>query len=259
MLDSLYISATGMQAQQLGVDTISNNLANVNTTAYKRGRVGFEDVLYREMSRSGPLLGAEPAARYGSGVAVAGTSKAFVDGELRKTEAPLDVAIRGAGFFEVTLPDGSRAFTRSGALQVNREGFLVTGEGHLLVPSLQVPAEATSIAIDAGGNLRASVPGEAQPVEIGRLELTRFANPGGLSAVGGNLYLATEKSGEPIAGRAGEEGFGTLAQGFLESSNVKLADELIALVLAQRAFEVNARAVQVSDELLGQINNLRRG
>ena len=258
MLDSLYISATGMQAQQLSVDTISNNLANVNTAAYKRSRVGFEDLLYRELARTGPLLGGEAAGRYGSGVAVSGTVKAFADGDLRKTDAPLDVAIRGTGFFEVLLPDGSRAFTRSGALQVNREGTLVTAEGHVIMPALQVPADATAIAIDSTGSINATVPGETRPVEVGRLELARFVNPAGLSAVGGNLYLATEKSGDAIAGKPGEEGFGTLAQGFLESSNVKLVDELVALVLAQRAFEVNARAVQASDELLSQINNLRR-
>jgi flagellar basal-body rod protein FlgG len=259
MLDSLFISATGMHAQQLNVDAISNNLANVNTPAYKKGRVSFEDMLYREMSRSGPLLGAEPSARYGSGVAVAGTVKSFEDGDLKKTDAPLDLAIRGAGFFEVLLTDGSRAFTRSGALQVNRDGQLATADGHLVMPAMQVPAEATAIAVDTAGNVRATVPGEARPVDIGRLELARFVNPGGLSALGSNLFVATEKSGEALAGKPGEEGFGTLTQGFLESSNVKLVDELIGLVLAQRAFEVNARAVQASDELLTLVNNLRRG
>jgi flagellar basal-body rod protein FlgG len=258
MNDSLYIAATGMQAQQLNVDTIANNLANVNTPAFKRGRVGFEDLLYREVVRSGPLLGAEPASRFGSGVAVSGTAKSFVDGDLKKTDGPLDVALRGAGFFEVALPDGSRAFTRNGALQVNREGALVTSEGHAILPALQIPPEATAIAIDSTGNVSATVPGEAQPVAVGQLELARFVNPAGLSALGANLYLATEKSGDAITGKPGEEGFGTLSQGFLESSNVKLVDELVALVLAQRAFEVNARAVQAADELLSLVNNLRR-
>jgi flagellar basal-body rod protein FlgG len=258
MNDSLYIAATGMQAQQLNVDTISNNLANVNTTAYKRARVDFQDLLYREVGRSSPLLGADAASRYGSGVAVAGTPKSFVDGDLKQTGGPLDVAIRGAGFFEVQLPDASRAFTRNGALQVNRDGALVTSDGFPLMPQMQIPTDATAVAIDATGNVTATVPGESQPVAVGQLELARFVNPAGLNAQGANLYLATEKSGDPITGKPGEDGFGTLSQGFLESSNVKLVDELVSLVLAQRAFEVNARAVQASDELLSLVNSLRR-
>jgi flagellar basal-body rod protein FlgG len=258
MLDSLYIAATGMHAQQLNVDTISNNLANVNTTGYKRSRLAFEDALYREVSRSGGLLGAGGAARFGAGVSVAETAKVFSDGDLRKTDGALDVAIRGAGFFEVLLPDGSRAYTRSGTLRVNQDGVLATGEGHVILPALQVPADATEIAIDTAGNVTARVPGEARAVELGRFELARFVNPAGLSAVGGNLYLATQRSGDALMGKAADEGYGTLAQGFLESSNVKLVEEMIGLVLAQRAFEVNARAVQASDELLGLVNNLRR-
>jgi flagellar basal-body rod protein FlgG len=258
MLDSLYIAATGMQAQQLNVDTISNNLANVNTAGFKRSRVAFEDVLYRELGRDSALLGAPAAARFGAGVAVADTTRVFDDGELKKSEGPLDLAIRGQGFFEVRRADGTLAYTRSGALQVTRERLLATADGHVLTPELQVPEEATSVAVDAGGRVSARVPGENSPVEIGRLELARFVNPAALTALGGNLFAASERSGDALYGRPGEEGFGTLTQGFLESSNVKLVEELIGLVLAQRAFEVNARAVQASDELLGLVNNLRR-
>jgi flagellar basal-body rod protein FlgG len=258
MLDSLYIAATGMQAQSLNVETISNNLANINTTAYKRSRVAFEDLLYRELGRNGALLGAEAPARFGAGAAVADTSKIFLDGELRRSDGPLDVAIRGAGFFEVLLPDGNRAYTRNGALRVNRDGLIATGEGHVLTPSLQVPAAATQVLIETTGLVTARLPGEAAAVEIGQLELARFVNPGGLSVLGANLYVATEKSGDPLLGKPGEEGSGSLQQGFLESSNVRLTEELIGLVLAQRAFEVNARAIQASDELLSLTNNLRR-
>jgi flagellar basal-body rod protein FlgG len=258
MLDSLYIAATGMQAQQLNVDSISNNLANVNTTAYKRSRVTFEDLLYREVVRASPLLGAEASARFGAGVAVSDTAKNFSDGDLKQTDGPLDLALRGAGFFELLLPDGSRAFTRNGALQVNKDGLLSTAEGNIVLPALQVPQEATKIAVDATGHVTATVPGESKPVEVGQLELARFINPAGLTAVGSNLYLPTDKSGDPIHGKPGDEGFGTLAQGFLESSNVKLVDELINLVIAQRAFEVNSKAVQASDEMLSLVNNLRR-
>jgi flagellar basal-body rod protein FlgG len=258
MLDSLYIAATGMHAQQLNVDTISNNLANVNTAGFKRSRVAFQDVLYRELGLGRGLLGAEAPARFGAGVAVADTTRVFEDGELKKSEGALDLAIRGQGFFEVRLADGALAYTRSGALQVNRERLLATADGHVLAPEVQVPEEATGLAIDATGHVSARLPGESAPVEIGRLELARFVNPSALAALGGNLFAATERSGDALYGRPGEEAFGTLAQGFLESSNVKLVEELIGLVLAQRAFEVNARAVQASDELLSLVNNLRR-
>jgi len=258
MLDSLYIAATGMQAQQLNVDTISNNLANVNTTAYKRARVSFDDTLYREVGRNASLLGADGSARFGAGVAVADTSKIFADGSLVKTDGGLDVAIQGVGFLEVLLPDGSRAFTRNGALRVLQDGVLGTVDGYALAPALQMPSDATSFAIDQAGNVTAQVPGESKPVDIGRIELARFINPAGLKPMGGNLYVATEKSGDPLTGKPGDEGYGGLVQGFLESSNVKLVEELVGLVVAQRAFEVNARAVQASDELLGLINNLRR-
>jgi flagellar basal-body rod protein FlgG len=258
MLDSLYIAATGMQAQQLGVETISNNLANVNTTAYKRGRVAFQDLLYREATRASALLGGEAAARFGAGTGVADTTKLFADGDLKKTDGPLDLALRGAGFFEVTLPDGSRAYTRDGALRINKDGLVSTADGHVLLPQLQVPNEATELLVDTTGLVTARLPNEAQPVEVGQIELARFVNPAGLSALGNNLYVATDRSGDALHGKPGEAGFAMLAQGFLEASNVKLTDELVGLVLAQRAFEVNARAVQVSDELLSLVNNLRR-
>src|SRR4030095_6116273 len=168
------------------------------------------------------------------------------------------VAIRGVGFFEVLLPDGSRAYTRSGTLRVNQDGVLATAEGHVILPALQVPADATEITIDPAGNVSVRVPGEKAPVEVGRFDIARFVNPAGLSAVGGNLYVPTQKSGAALLGKPGDEGYGTLAQGFLESSNVKLVEEMIGLVVAQRAFEVNARAIQASDELLSLVNNLRR-
>jgi len=215
MLDSLYISATGLQAQQVNVDAISNNLANVNTTAYKSSRVSFEDLLYRAVVRTSPLLGADAAARVGAGVAVGDTSKNFADGDLKQTGVPLDLALRGAGFFELLLPDGSSAFTRNGALQVNKDGLLSTAEGNVIVPQLQIPQEATQIAVDATGHVTATVPGQTTPVEVGQIELARFINPAGLNATGNSLYLPTEGSGDPIRGKAGDAGFGTLTQGFL--------------------------------------------
>jgi flagellar basal-body rod protein FlgG len=259
VLDSLYIAATGMNAQQAGIDTISNNLANVNTPAFKKGRVGFSDLMYRELARANGLAGsADNTVRSGAGVGITGSSKLFNAGELKKTEAPLDVAIRGRGFFEVVLTDGTHAYTRAGALQLDKEGRLVTAEGHALEPSIKIPDDAASVTIESDGRVIAVVPNEAEPVEVGMLQLADFVNPAGLQPQGDNLYLATERSGDAFTGKPGEGNLGTLAQGFLESSNVKLIEEFINLIVAQRAYEVSAKAIQASDEMLGIANNLRR-
>ncbi len=259
MMDSLYIAATGMNAQQMGIDTISNNLANVNTPAFKKGRVGFSDLMYREMARANGLAGsADNTLRTGVGVGITGTSKLFIAGELKKTDAPLDVAIRGRGFLEVVLADGTHAYTRAGALQIDKDGMLATAEGHVLEGSIKIPSEASSVTIEADGRVLAVVPDENEPVEVGTLELADFVNPGGLQPQGDNLYLPTEKSGDAYTGKPGEANFGSLAQGFLESSNVKLIEEFINLIVAQRAYEVSAKAIQASDEMLGIANNLRR-
>lgn len=259
MLDSLYIAATGMNAQQTGIDTISNNLANVNTPAFKKGRVGFQDLMYRELARANGLAGsADNSVRAGVGVGIAGASKLFAAGELKKTEGPLDVAIRGRGFFEVVLPDGTHAYTRAGALQLDKDGMLTTAEGHLLEPAIQVPSDAASVTIEASGRVLALLPDESEPVEIGLIPLADFVNPSGLQPLGDNLYLPTERSGDAFIGKPGEANFGSVAQGFLESSNVKLIEEFINLILAQRAYEVSAKAIQASDEMLGIANNLRR-
>jgi flagellar basal-body rod protein FlgG len=261
MIDSLYIGATGMAAQQTNVDTISNNLANVNTPTYKKSRVVFEDLLMQQAAQPGavdaagrPLTG----GMTGLGTALASSGKIFTDGEIKKSDGALDVAIRGRGFLEVVLPDGSSGYTRSGTLQVNRDGALTTAAGNLLKSSIQVPPDAKDIVIDANGKVSVSLPNQTERDEIGQLELANFVNPSGLNPIGDNLYAATEKSGEPIQGKAGDEGFGTIAQGFLEASNVNLVDELVNLVVAQRAYQVNAKVIQASDDMLGISNNLRR-
>ena len=259
MLDSLYIAATGMNAQQAGIDAISNNLANVNTPAFKKSRVGFQDLMYREMVRANGLAGSvDNSVRSGVGVGISGASKLFAAGELKKSEEPLDFAIRGRGFFEVVLPDGTHAYTRAGALQLDKDGTLTTAEGHALEPALQIPPDATSVTVETGGRVLATLPGESEPVEIGVIQLADFVNPSGLQPQGDNLYLATEKSGDALIGKPGEGRFGSVAQGFLEASNVKLIEEFINLILAQRAYEVSAKAVQAADEMLGIANNLRR-
>lgn len=259
MIDSLYIGASGMQAQQINVDVISNNLANVNTAAFKKNRVSFEDLLYRETARRNGLLGsADNVHRLGVGAGIGGTSKIFTVGDMKKTDSSLDLAIRGQGFLEVTMPDGSAAYTRSGTMEVNRDGYLTTPDGHLLKPSIQIPSDATDVVFEPTGRVLAHVPNERDLVEVGQLELVAFTNPGGLNPIGGNLYTISDKSGDPIAGRPGEDGYGLLAQGFLESSNVKLMEEMVNLIVAQRAYEINSKIVQASDEMLAMSNNLRR-
>lgn len=257
MLNSLYISATGMQAQQTHVDTIANNLANANTPAYKRGRVLFEDLMSRAsaLMKDGPAGGSQAG---GMGVMITGQSKLFMEGELRKTDSPMDVGIRGSGFLEVTLPGGGTALTRAGALTVNRDGLLADAAGRPLRGSVAVPPLARDLAIDAEGRVTARVEGETNAVELGHIELASVANPAGLQPMGENLYRSTAASGEPVYAKPGDEGMGTLAQGYQEASNVRLVDEMVNLVLAQRAYELNARLVQAADEMLGISNNLRR-
>jgi flagellar basal-body rod protein FlgG len=265
MNDALYIAATGMQAQQLNVDTIANNLANVSTAAFKKGRVSFTDLMGTAVlpQVAGPdgLAGGGPLAtapRLGSGVGVASVAKVFEPGEVKQTGSALDVAIVGDGLLEVAMPDGTRAFTRGGTLAVTADGVLATASGHPLEPRISVPPEATGLSIDAGGRVSIQSPRQGSPIDAGRLELVRFASPGALLAEGDNLYRATETSGEPIAAAPGEDGAGTIAQGFLEGSNVKVVDEMLSLIVAQRAYEASVKVVQASDEMLGMVNALRR-
>lgn len=258
MIDSLYIGATGMNAQQTNIDTVANNLANVNTTAFKRGRVEFEDLLYRA-SGSGTATSAKASSSsMGMGTTVAGTARIFNPGDMKKTDQPYDLAINGQGFFEVVQPDGSLAYTRNGAFQVDVDGFLTTHNGLRLSSQVQVAPDARQVRVGADGRVFAQFATDAQETEIGKVELAGFANPAGLSALGDNLYLATEKSGTAALGNPSENGLGSLQQGFLESSNVKLIDEMIGLILAQRAYEINAKVVQASDEMLSISNNLYR-
>ena len=262
MIDSLYIGATGMHAQQLNVDTVSNNLANVNTPAYKKSRVSFQDMLYREtnMANAQELTsnGERAGLNAGSGVGAMALGKLFQDGELKKTDAPMDIAISGKGFLEVTMPDGSSAYTRAGNLQVTPVGLLANNSGYALHPAIQIPADAKDIVIDAAGKVTVSTPNDKNRVEVGQIELVDFVNPAGLAPLGDNLFAATEKAGPPIIGNPGTESFGKISQGYLEASNVKLVEELVSLILAQRAYEMSAKVVQASDEMLGISNNLRR-
>jgi flagellar basal-body rod protein FlgG len=264
MFDALYIAATGMQSQQLNVDTIANNIANVNTVGFKKGRVGFADLMVRD------ALGVQPTAEeasagpigstrtLGSGVAVSSLNKVFDMGDVKKTGSALDIAIQGDGFIEVVMPDGSSAFTRGGSLKVSAEGVLTTQSGYPLKPQITLPDNAQDLIIDADGRVRVRLAKQADPVEVGQIEIVRFNSPGLLTAAGDNLYRATPGSGEAIAVRPGEQGASTLSQGYLESSNVKMVDELVNLMLAQRAYEANVKVVQAADEMLGMVNNLHK-
>jgi flagellar basal-body rod protein FlgG len=265
MQDALQIAATGMQAQQLHVDTIANNLANVATTGFKRARVSFHDLVTRVADAS--IAGTAPSeavaalgamSHTGVGVSVASVSRQFDGGDLRKTESMYDLAIAGDGFIEVAMPDGTRAFTRGGVLRVNGDGLLATGSGQPLAGAISVPDNMEALLIDAEGHVQAKVHGHSRPVDLGTLNLVRFMAPGALAVGGDGLYRSTEQSGEAIGGRAGEDGLGVFRQAHLEGSNVKMVDEMVGLMVAQRAYEASVNVARAADEMLGMVNNLRK-
>jgi flagellar basal-body rod protein FlgG len=259
MLDAFNIAATGMHTQQTNVDVIANNLANVNTVGFKKSRVDFEDMMYRQVAAASGLL-TQPDMQnpVGTRASVSSVSKVFSQGEMLKTQKPYDIAIQGDGFLEVLMPDGSYAYTRTGALNVDADGMLVNGDGFQLSPLIQMPSDTKNVVIQQDGRVMAQLQGENTLTEVGRIELSRFMNAAGLTPMGDNLYVASQASGDAIYGEPGKDGYGVIAQGFLETSNVDLVEELTNLMLAQRGYEMNAKVVQATDDILGIINNLRR-
>jgi flagellar basal-body rod protein FlgG len=259
MLRALYSSAAGMQSQQTNLDVIANNLANVSTTGYKKNKVEFQDLLYQNARSAGADQGAgnrlPTGLQVGHGSRLAATSKIFTTGELTQTGERLDVAIQGDGFFEVQMADGSRAFTRDGAWKTNDVGQLTTNDGLPLQGFQPIPPGTTDISIALDGTVTTKGAGGQQTF---RVQVARFVNPSGLESLGGNLYRESESSGAAELGNPGENGFGSLRQGFLEMSNVKVVEEMVNLIVAQRAYEVNSKAVQASDEMMQISNNLRR-
>ena len=259
MLRALYSSAAGMQSQQTNLDVIANNLANVSTTGYKKNKVEFQDLLYQNARSAGADQGAgnrlPTGLQVGHGSRLAATSKIFTTGELTQTGERLDVAIQGDGFFEVQMADGSRAFTRDGAWKTNDVGQLTTHPGQPLQGFQPIPPGTTDISIAPDGTVTTKGAGGQQTF---RVQIARFVNPSGLESLGGNLYRESEASGAAELGNAGENGFGSLRQGYLEMSNVKVVEEMVNLIVAQRAYEVNSKAVQASDEMMQISNNLRR-
>jgi flagellar basal-body rod protein FlgG len=259
MSESLYIAATGMHAQQTQLDVIANNLANTNTTAFKKSRVDFGDLMYHSSANeTRSSLTSDVTNPIGVGTSPSQVGKIFSTGEAKKTERPLDLAILGDGFFEVVMPDGSYGYTRSGAMKQNSDGMLTTMDGHPLSSFIQIPDDATEIAIKSDGTVLVNIAGEDDPTEIGNIELAKFLSPRNLNPLGDNLYMPSEKSGSATYGVPGEDGNGAIAQGYLESSNVKLIEELTNMILAQRIYEINSKVVQASDEVMGIVNNMRR-
>ena len=261
MLKAFSTAATGMTGQQMMVDVIANNLANINTTGFKRSQINFQDLLYVKLSQAGAevALGIKSpmGLEVGSGVRATSMVKVFTVGELENTSRPLDVAIYGDGFLQVTLPNGDIKYTRDGALQVNANGQLVTTSGYSMEPAITIPTDATAIDIGKDGTVNITDASGTQSV-VGNMQLVRFPNPAGLSNEGDNLFAATEASGTAVTGTAGESGFGYIQAGMLEKSNVQMITELVNLITAQRAYEINARAIRVGDEMLQTSTNIVR-
>ncbi len=254
-MKALNIAATGMRAQELNVEVISNNIANMRTTGFKRQRPDFQDLLYQDLRRPGTTTSASgtevPAGlEIGLGVKTAATPRVMSQGDLTGTENQLDVAIRGDGFFRVQLPDGRTAYTRDGSFQRSSDGTLVTADGYQVEPGIVIPQNTIGLTINNEGTVQATLQNGADPVNLGQIDLARFVNPTGLAGMGDNLYLRTAASGDEQVGNAGDEGFGTLLQGYLEEANVNAVSEMSDLIAAQRAYEMNARVVSAADDML---------
>ncbi len=251
-----------MTAQQTNLDVISNNMANVNTVGFKRMRATFQDLIYQTLKEPGaptsPLTRSPSGFQIGLGTYVSDTYGIFTQGNLTQTGNQLDVAIQGDGFFQVIMPDGSVAYTRAGQFRLDRDGRIVTSDGYPIEPEIVIPPDAVNIGIGEDGTVVVLRQGEVSTEEVGRIELAKFVNPAGLRRIGNNLYIQTDASGDPLIDNPGNQGIGTLLQGFLESSNVNIVEEMVNLIIAQRAYEFNTRGITAADEMLGQAANLRR-
>jgi flagellar basal-body rod protein FlgG len=262
MFDSLWISASGLFSQQLGIDTIANNISNINTNGFKKTNIGFQDLWYQEAAPDNTSLPGLPqtstALWVGTGANASITQKVFSQGVMEETGDPYNLAIEGKGFFRVTRADGSYAYTRDGAFSVDAGGDrLVNGSGYVLDPAISIPEGASSVSISREGKITATFAGEAEQKEFGQVILYKFVNPAGLSAVGENLFAETSASGQANEGVPGSGGFGQVVQGYLERSNVDIVEEMAKLITAQRAYELNSRAVRNADEMLSIANNIR--
>ena len=260
MINSLWISKTGMETQQMQLDIISNNLANVSTTGFKRANAVFEDLMYQNLRQVGSATSEQSqlptGLQIGLGVRAVATSRSFAQGNLQQSSNNLDIAIQGNGFFQVTMPDGTINYTRDGSFQVDSQGRLVTQNGLPIANGITVPANAQSVAIAANGTVTAMIPGNVSPQPIGTVALASFINPAGLDPRGQNLYAESAASGQPNTGTPGANGLGSLMQGYLETSNVNVVQELVTMIQTQRAYEMNSKAIQTSDQMLQKLGQL---
>ena len=260
MIRSLWISKTGMEGQQTKLDAIANNLANVATNGYKRSGVVFEDLMYQNLRQSGAATSEQSqlptGLQIGLGVRAAATTRNFSQGTLAQTSGQFDVAIEGAGFFQVQMPDGTTGYTRDGAFQLNSNGQLVTSAGYTVQPGITIPAAARSVTVAKDGTVAITLQGQPQQQTVGQLQIATFVNPGGLDPMGGNLFAESASSGTPNAGAPGSNGIGSLRQGFVEGSNVNVVEELVSMIATQRAYEMNSKSIQTSDQMLQKLSQM---
>jgi flagellar basal-body rod protein FlgG len=261
MMRALYTSAAGMEAQTYNIDTISNNLANVGTTGFRKNLARFQDQIYQQLSAPGTPVGAAvvPVGQdVGLGVKVGSSEKIFTQGTIQETDNPLDVAIEGDGFFQVTLPDGTNAYTRDGSFKLDATGQIVTANGYFLTPNITVPANATAVQVGSDGTVTAQIPGQATPQTLGTIQLVRFVNPAGLLPYGQNLFQQSGSSGAPTVTTPGLNGAGTLQGGYTEASNVSVVQEIVNMITAQRAYEASSKGVTTSNEMLQTAVNMKQ-
>jgi len=262
MMRSLWTAATGMAAQSLNVDVISNNISNVNTTGFKRGRANFQDLMYQQIKSPGSEASAAgtqvpTGIQIGLGVKATSVSSIFSEGSFQQTDNPLDLTIQGRGFFQVQLPNGDTAYTRDGKFSIDSQGQLVTQNGDPVLPSITIPTDAQSIHIAADGTISAIQAGGIQTV-LGQIQIADFINPAGLTHMGSSLFQVSNASGEAVVGNPSENGLGSIGQGMLEMSNVSMVEEMVNLIAGQRAYEMNSKAIQAADQMLQTANNIRR-
>ncbi|TAK96292.1 MAG: flagellar basal-body rod protein FlgG [Aquabacterium sp.] len=260
MMRSLWVSKSGMEAQQTQLDHISQNLANSGTNGYKQSHAVFEDLMYQNLRQSGANSSEQTqlptGLQVGLGVRAVATSRQFTQGTLTQTSNNLDLAVQGKGFFQITMPDGTTGYTRDGAFQMDAQGQLVTNNGYLVQPGITVPANATNLTIGQDGTVTATIPGQVAPQNLGQIQLASFVNPAGLEPKGQNLFAETSASGAPQTGAPTVQGMGTLSQGFVESSNVNVVQELVTMIQTQRAYELNSKAIQTSDQMLQKLGQM---
>jgi flagellar basal-body rod protein FlgG len=261
MMRALYSSAAGMQSQQLNLDVIANNLANVNTRGFKKSRVDFQDLLYQTLRAAGSSqaqgVQVPTGIQVGLGTGGAATQKIFSQGEFQQTGHSLDLTIEGQGFFEVALPSGESAYTRDGSFKTDSQGKIVTSDGYAVQPEMTIPQGAKEISVGQDGTVSV-IGSDGTSQDLGQIQIVGFINPGGLESMGNNCFRKTAASGEAVPGTAGQDGLGSLRSGFVEMANVQVVEEMVAMILAQRAYEINSKSIQTADEMLNIANNLRR-